>query len=197
MSGIRSFIAIELPDEIQIQLREVINKMKPKLPAVIRWTPPGNTHLTIKFLGEVSPLNLGILMKTLKLLSSKQTEFKVHIGKIGAFPSIKRPRVIWVGINASPALIDLQQSVEKETQKLGFPIEVRLFSPHLTLGRVDFHANPDTISRITEALFSLKDEQVGSFTVRHLTLFKSELTPEGAIYTPLLSASFTQNHEVK
>lgn len=197
MSGIRSFIAIEVPGEIQAQLNEIINQMKPKLTGAVRWTPPGNIHLTIKFLGDVSPLKLGILLETLKLLSLKQAEFIVHIGKIGAFPSIKRPRVIWIGVNASPALIDLQQSVENETQKLGYPNEDRLFSPHLTLGRVNLHANPDTISKITETLSSVKNDQVGSFTVRHLTLFKSELKPEGAIYAPLLSASFTQNHEVK
>lgn len=197
MTAIRSFIAIELPGEIQARLNRIINQMKPELTGAVRWTPPGNIHLTIKFLGDVSPSNLEILIRVLQSLSSKQAEFEIKIGKIGAFPSIKRPRVIWVGVEASSALKALQQTVENETKKLGYPTEDRPFSPHLTLGRVNHHAISEEISRITETLSSIQVDQIGSFTVRHLTLFKSELKPGGAVYTPLLTTSFRQNHEVK
>ncbi len=197
MTAIRSFIAIELPGEIQARLNEIINQMKPELTGAIRWAPPGNIHLTLKFLGDVSPSNLEILKRVLESLSSKQDEFEIQIAKIGAFPSVKRPRVVWVGVDAPPALKVLQQSVENEAKKLGYPAEERPFSPHLTLGRVNHHAVSEEISKVTEILSGIQVNQIGSFTVHHLTLFKSELKPGGSVYTPLLTASFRQKHEVK
>lgn len=197
MLATRTFIAIELPAETQAQLDEIISPMKSKLTGAVRWTPLGNIHVTLKFLGEVSPSNLETLKSMVKSLSSKQTEFEIQIGKIGAFPSIKRPRVIWVGVEMHSALNALQQSVENEIVKLGYPAEDRPFSPHLTLGRVNHHTTSGEIDKITKTLSSIQINKINPFTVNHLTLFKSELKPTGSVYTPLLIGAFRQNLEVK
>jgi RNA 2',3'-cyclic 3'-phosphodiesterase len=186
MNAIRSFIAIELPQAIQQKLDEIMTSLKSPRTSTVRWVPAHNIHLTIKFLGDVSPVNMETLMKMLKAEVSLQRAFSISIAGVGAFPTIHRPRVLWVGITAPPQLASLVRLVEGETEKLGYGTEERPFSPHLTLGRVSQNATPEQVHQVAEALVGLKVGELGTAEVRELLLFKSDLKPTGAEYTPLL-----------
>ena len=186
MHAIRSFIAIELPGPIQKQLDGIINQLKGPTTGAVRWVPVQNIHLTLKFLGDVSPANMEILMNMLRTESSRQKSFSISIGELGAFPSPRRPRVLWIGVSATPQLDALARLVESETRKLGYPPEARPFSPHLTLGRVSQSATPLQVRQMADTLAGKKVGHLGNAEVNEVVLFKSILTPKGAEYTALL-----------
>jgi 2'-5' RNA ligase len=186
MNAIRSFIAIELPGTIQQKLGEIIARLKSPRTGVVRWVPVQNIHLTVKFLGDVSPTNLDLLMKMLKAEVSRQPVFAYTVAGLGAFPSPRRPRVLWVGITAPPQLNALVHRIEAETIKLGYAPEERPFSPHLTLGRVSQNATPEQVSQVAEVLAGMNVGELGVAEVSSVVLFKSDLMPSGAEYTQML-----------
>ncbi|HEY9087085.1 MAG TPA: RNA 2',3'-cyclic phosphodiesterase, partial [Anaerolineaceae bacterium] len=101
--------------------------------------------------------------------------------------SIRRPRVIWVGVEAPPTLAAMQRAIETETVRLGYAAEDRPFSPHLTLGRVAHNASPDEVRKVADTLVSVKVGELGRATVDSVRLFRSDLQPGGAVYTPLFT----------
>jgi RNA 2',3'-cyclic 3'-phosphodiesterase len=186
MNAIRSFIAIELPAAIHQQLDGIIQQLKGPRTSAVRWVPAQNIHLTIKFMGDVSPSNMAMLMNMLKAEVSQQPAFTLSVGGLGAFPTPKRLRVLCIGIDSPPQLVGLVRLVEAETVKLGYLSEDRFFSPHLTLGRVSQNATPDQVRQVADALAGLHVGELGKAEVREVVLFKSELRPSGAEYAPLL-----------
>jgi 2'-5' RNA ligase len=193
MDAIRAFIAIELPQDMQTRLAELLHILKQAIPYSVRWVPPGNIHLTLKFLGESSPNNIALLSKNLPTITSRHHPFDFHIGGLGAFPNLRRPRVIWVGIQAPSMLGDLQRSIEREMQLLGYAPEERPFSPHLTLGRVNQNATPEEVHQISSALSKQSINDLGRVSVKEIILFRSELLPNGARYTPLVKAHLNKS----
>ncbi len=191
MTVIRAFIAIDLPISIQEKLAEILEFVKRSDTRVVRWVPASNIHLTIKFLGDVSRTNVEILTKILRSEVSRHRQFEIRVNGLGAFPSIRRPRVVWVGVEAPPTLLSLQRSIEAETVRLGYAPEERPFSPHLTLGRVAHNATPEEVRKVADALTALKVGELGCAVVDHVCLFRSDLQPGGAVYTPLFSTPLT------
>ena len=188
MAVIRSFIAIDLPKHIQDPLDRVIRDLQDRNPhTAVRWVPAHNIHLTLKFLGEVSSSNLEILTKILQTEVPRHRCFEILVGTLGAFPSIHRPRVIWIGVEAPPDLMSLQRSIETETTRLGYAPEERPFSAHLTLGRVSHNASPEEVRTIGEVLKECKVGMLGTSIVERVRVFRSDLEPGGAIYTPLFT----------
>jgi 2'-5' RNA ligase len=186
MAVIRSFIAIDLPKHIQDPIDRVIQDLQTQQPkAPVRWVPAHNIHLTLKFLGEVSSNNLEMLTKILQAEVPRHRCFEIRVGTLGAFPSIYRPRVIWIGVEAPTDLMALQRSIEGETTRLGYMAEERPFSAHLTLGRVSHNATPDEVRQIGESLKAYKVGLLGATSVERVRLFRSDLEPGGAVYTPL------------
>lgn len=186
MAVIRSFIAIELPKPIQDSLDRVIRDLQVKTTnPVVRWVPARNIHLTLKFFGEVSSSNMEILIKILQTEVTRHKCFEVHIRGLGAFPSIHRPRVIWVGVEAPCDLMTLQRSIESETIRLGYTEEERPFSAHLTLGRISHNATPTEVREVGLALAEAQVGSIGVTMVDQVKLFRSDLEPGGAVYTPL------------
>lgn len=185
---IRSFIAIELPDSIQNHLRQVIAALKAAGRLPVRWLPVENIHLTLKFLGDVEAGKLKLLADELNRLAGLQAPFDLTIGGMGAFPSARRPRVVWVGIQAPPVLAELAQQMEHLGMKFGIEPEDRPFSPHLTIGRVQQHAAVEALQVVTEQLTKMKVGDLGIVSVESVCLFRSELRPSGAIYTLLKRA---------
>jgi 2'-5' RNA ligase len=189
MNVIRAFIAISLSPEIYRSLDQVMLHLQERLPdAPVRWVVVKNIHLTIKFLGEVSISNLELLTKILHAEASHHQPFEISVGDLGAYPSIKRPRVIWVGVEAPPELHALQRGIETETTRLGYVRENRGFSPHLTLGRVSRSANSLDIRRISDILGNCKVGYLGAARVQGVNLYRSDLQPSGAVYTEIFSA---------
>ncbi len=189
MNVIRAFVAIHLSPEIIHNLEQVLQDLQGRWPeAPVRWVPAHNIHLTIKFLGDVSVANLPLLTRTLQAEAARHAPFEVSVGKLGAFPSTRRPRVIWVGVEAPPGLYALQQGVEAELARLGYAAEERDFSPHLTLGRVGRNAGSDDLPRLSALLTSVKVGFLGATRVQSVQFFRSDLQPSGAVYTALFSA---------
>jgi 2'-5' RNA ligase len=196
MSLVRVFIAVEIPPDIRQAIEENTARLRSLLDAnLVRWTPTSNIHLTLKFLGDVSPATIEMLAQMLAQEASQYTGFEMQFGGLGTFPSPRRPRVIWIGIQAPAALEALRRGIETATAKMGYPTENRPFSPHLTIGRVKQTAGPADAQKIRVALEGTKIGALGTGKVQAVHLFKSDLQPSGSVYTRLFSAPL-KNYEV-
>lgn len=181
---LRSFIAIKIPTEIQTTiLRETANLRQFLKKPLIRWVPQENIHLTLKFLGDVSPANLENLAHHLTPELNRLPTFDIQVSGMGAFPNPRRPRVLWVGMEAPKELATVAQIVESVAARLGFARETRPFSPHLTIGRVNQHASGNDLQQIRLGLEETKVGPLGTTTVTGIELFHSDLRPSGAVYT--------------
>ena len=189
MDAVRAFIAIEMPEAVRLRLGEITRQVQARAGEdarrAVRWVPASNMHLTLRFLGEVSTANVQSLARMLQTEAEKHSGFEITIGELGAFPNMRRPRVIWVGSEAPGELSALQKAIEVETRKLGYPAEERPFSPHLTLGRISQTARPDEITQVARALGEVKIGEVSRVRVDRVHLFRSDLRPSGAVYTSL------------
>lgn len=193
MNVIRAFIAISLSDEVHRGLEQVLQDIKGRLPAgVVRWVPGKNIHLTIKFLGDVSLASQEMLTTMLRTEAARHLPFEFSVGGLGAFPTPRRPRVIWVGVQAPSELASLQRGVESEMARLGYEPEERPFSPHLTLGRVTRNADPADLQRLSSVLETYKVGFLGVTRVQAIHLFRSDLQTGGAVYTRLYSAPLSE-----
>jgi 2'-5' RNA ligase len=189
MSAIRAFIAIALPRIVQLKLDEVAHSLKNERTQAVRWVPGKNIHLTLKFLGEVENKKIEAISQVIQVECLRFNPFELSTGGIGTFPNLRRPRVIWVGVQAPPVLSELANAIDQGTQLLGFPGEERAFSPHLTLGRVSQNASPLEVQSIAQVLSAARVGELGSFTISQVTLFRSDLQPSGAVYLPLFTSS--------
>ena len=193
MDAIRAFIAIELQPMLRAALDEVTQNIQEACVVsggeaarkAVRWVSASNIHLTLKFLGEISTANVESLARMLKAEAARHAPFHVEVTGLGAFPNVRRPRVIWVGSEAPPNLALLQRAIEAETRALGYPAEDRPFSPHLTLGRISQNATPRDASAVAQALGKIEIRHLGCIPVEKVHLFQSDLRPNGAVYTSL------------
>jgi RNA 2',3'-cyclic 3'-phosphodiesterase len=195
MSTIRLFIAIELPAEIQEQLDQVSRQLKQRLQMLpsnaVRWVAAKNIHLTLKFLGEVSVSNLDMLQEALLAEAAGHKPLEFSVGGLGGFPSLQRPRVVWVGVEAPAELGAVQVGLDHRLARLGYAPEERPFSPHLTLGRVGRGISTQDQRQLGEVLQASHVGFLGAAPARAVKLFKSDLKPGGAVYTCLVTAPFT------
>ena len=179
---IRTFLAIELPEEIKVQIGNIQNRLKATVKGV-RWTRPEGIHLTLKFFGNVSENDIANISRIVERNTVDVRPLTLNVPTVGAFPNFKRPRVLWLGISGSvERLSDLQKEIENDLESTGFQRENRAFRAHLTLGRVK---SPKDVKGLSEIIKSEESYDAGSFKAYGLTLFKSDLTPQGAIYTKL------------
>jgi len=189
MSLLRTFIAIEIPQNIHTAIDRQTAALKAALgSSLVRWVPTENIHLTLKFLGEVSPANVEMLAQMLTMEASQQQPFEMRFEGLGAYPNFRHPRVLWIGIQAPAGLEGLQHGIEAASARLGYAGENRTFSPHLTIGRVRQTVQGEAMQTIRAALEGTQVGALGTAQVTNLTLFKSELKPTGAVYTRLFSA---------
>ena len=189
MSLLRAFIAVEIPSEIHQAIENKTASIQAALnPSLVRWVPSSNVHLTLKFLGDVSPANLELLSQMFSVEVGQHQAFEMTFGGLGAFPNPKRPRVIWIGIQAPAGLEALQHGIEAATATLGYPVEKRPFSPHLTIGRIKQNVSSTGMQKIRAALEETQVGSLGTMRVAAVHLFKSDLKPSGAVYTRLFSA---------
>ncbi len=189
MSLLRAFIAVEIPPEIHQAIETQTAPIRAALDdSLVRWVPAGNIHLTLKFLGDVSPNNLDLLEQMLGAEVRQHQAFEIEFEGLGAFPNPKRPRVIWIGIQAPAGLEALQHGIEAATATIGYPGEERPFSPHLTVGRVKQNIGSTGLQKIRAVLEGAQIGALGTARVSAVHLFKSDLKPTGAVYTRLFSA---------
>lgn len=194
MSLTRAFVALEMPEPMQRELHKLalpIQRQMKDLP--LRWVQIPNIHLTLKFLGPVSPEQIAQIGPRLQALAAQTPPLPVHIAAVGAFPNAVQPRVLWAGLETPPELHDLQASLERELVALGFPAEPHPFRPHLTLARVRREHRPANIKRISEMLAEAKVNPPQSIALDSLALFSSDLKPGGSVYTPLVRSALVGN----
>lgn len=188
MSMLRLFIAVEIPGELQQRVYKETSILRQELDMLVRWVPVEHMHLTLKFLGDVSPSNVEFLMQMLRNEAEAVPCFNIQLTGLGSFPSLRRPRVLYVGIRAPAALEALQRGIESASRRLGYESEERPFSAHLTLGRVKQNATATDQQKIRRAIESTQVDLPGTARVDSMHLFKSELKPSGSVYTRLYSA---------
>jgi len=179
---IRSFLAIEIPGIILKKIEEVQEDLKSSR-ADVRWVNPEKVHLTLKFFGSVDESRIESIVKSAEGPMRNTSPFSLKVRGVGAFPHLKNPRVIWVGlVDGNEVLAVFQKQLEEELEKIGFEKEERAFHPHLTLGRMKSSKGR---AELVERMERYKEEEFGDFKAERVVLFKSELKPTGPIYTPL------------
>jgi 2'-5' RNA ligase len=190
MDAIRAFIAIELPEAILAGLDNIEARLKPQMPRdTIRWVKADSVHLTLKFLGQVPSDQLELIALTLRSAVGAHAPFALEVKGAGCFPNVHRPRVIWVGVHESEhRLHGLQRTVENAIAPLGYPTEIRDFTPHLTLGRVARDVRQIDQKKIGEVVQAAEIGSLGSWDVKQVALIRSDLKPSGAEYTVLVQA---------
>lgn len=175
----RAFVAIDVScgPELEGAIAELGTFGKALKPV-----PPENVHITLKFLGEVSDGSVPAIEGVMRLAVKGVSPFEVRLVDIGVFPNERRPRVVWVGLTGSERLARIASALEAGLEPLGFPMEKRPFSAHLTLARVREGFRPDLAGYIEKH----RGRDFGSFTVEGIKLKKSVLTPSGPIYSNVL-----------
>jgi 2'-5' RNA ligase len=188
MSLLRAFIAVEIPAEVQQNVQRQTAAFRREIDSLVRWVPAHNMHLTLKFLGDVSSKNVEFLIQMLRNEAEEIACFNIHLAGLGSFPNPRRPRLIYIGIQAPAALAALQRGIESASRRLGYESEERPFSAHLTLGRVKQKLSAADELKIRRALEGIQVDVQGTARVDSVHLYKSELNPGGSIYTRLYSA---------
>ncbi len=180
----RLFIALNLPKKERQRIYRAVRPMRDEaLP--VRWLDLDTFHLTLKFLGEVRREDIPVVEEAMQRVAQSTKPFSAKVGGFGAFPTIRRPRVLWVGVEACPELRCLKQDLEWTLGACGFEAETRAFHPHITLGRAR-DARAGAFRGLDSLMASLDFE--GTMNVRSLELMRSHLSPEGARYSVLSSA---------
>jgi 2'-5' RNA ligase len=172
----RAFIACEISHR---GIKEVIEEIR-KSDANIKFVEPENTHVTLKFLGEIQEEMGRHVGEALEHACSSPSPMEAGLSGVGVFPNLHYMKVIWIGINC-PEMEKLQKKLDDALSKLGFKKE-KGFKPHLTIGRVKSAKNKQQLST---ALKNLKDVEIGSVKIEAVKLKKSDLTPKGPIYTDI------------
>lgn len=185
MTKLRLFVAVEISEDARRAVKALVSEYV-TLASGIRWVRPVSLHLTLKFLGEVEDHRVPELKIALENSTNGLSPFQYVLSGLGAFPDFRRARVLWVGVqDTSGLLIRLQENVERQFARIGFPREKREFHPHLTIARVK------DSRKIAPVVAKFQDQEFGSYQVKvdRVLLMKSDLQPTGAKYTPLHSAT--------
>ena len=189
MEQVRSFIAIELPDELKLELSQLVAQLKSDEQSWVKWVDPYNIHLTLKFLGNVAVDMLDDITGAIEKAAQGIAPFHLEVKELGVFPNLRRVQVAWVGISGEvDKLAQLQQHIESNLAPLGFAPESRPFVPHLTLARLRDQALLAERQRFGQLITGTKFEAANAIKVNALSLMRSQLTREGAIYSRISSA---------
>lgn len=183
----RLFVAMPVADPARGQILKLLSQLR-SAGWPVRWVHDEGLHMTLKFFGEVGAERLDVIAEALSFAAGGAGALALQLGDLGAFPSRSRPRVLWVGVNAPPALELLQDRIERGSEAIGFPPEGAPFQPHITLGRV----------REGQRLpvGGLEEHATGfdrvPFVGQELVLYESVLTTGGPRYESRLTLDFVR-----
>ena len=185
-AALRLFVAIPIPEAVRSELAGVQNELRPlAAPRDVRWTPPAQLHLTLKFLGSVPEERLDTVKKSLAGACAGASPFWLRAQGIGFFPGLRATRVIWAGFHDDlNALPGLQSKVEESLAPFAENVRSEKFLPHATLGRFQKYRLYKTEKLLPRAL-AFADRVFGEWQVEGVSLFRSELSPEGARHSLL------------
>ena len=189
---LRTFVAVEVPQEAKNSMGKLAESLRQRGMDSVRWVRPQGIHLTLKFLGNVEPSQVGNLLKAIRNAASDARAFALNLAEPGVFPNPRNTRVVWVGLGGNlEALGTLQKGLESHIKSLGFPPEARAFTPHLTLGRIHGTPPPQELATLAQALKEEGNGPEATWRVKKIHLIQSTLTPQGAIYTTLGTESLS------
>lgn len=192
--ALRTFIAIELPpavkQQVQAQQRHLRQALdQAELGNLWRWTHADNLHLTLRFLGDTREDQRRTLEAALAAIAAAAARFHLRVQKLGAFPNLRKPNIIWLDFGGDLPLLDpLQAHIERAAQAAGFAAEARAFAPHLTIARAQKSAAPAALARAGELLraeASAPPAAPAPFLVDQIHLIRSDLRPSGPVYRSL------------
>lgn len=182
---IRSFIAVSIPEQIKSEIGRFQEHLK-RTGADVKWVRPESMHITLRFLGNLSPEEIELAGEAVCVVAEKFSPVQVEIKGFGSFPERKRPRVIWAGLTrGEDELKEIFQSLEQELISRGLGEADRGFAGHLTIGRVK---TGKKLEYLLEYLNKESERSFGIFEAKTICLFQSQLKPQGAIYTALRQA---------
>ncbi len=185
----RLFAAINLPVNVVDGLRQEQARLT-KFAEHLRFVDVSGLHMTLCFVGEVEPQDVEVLEHGIRAALAGESPFMLALGEGGSFPRPDDARVVWVGVDGElRRLSNLQNLVADEIRTLGYRIDRRPFSPHVTLARVSRNASRDERRSIAESAVELTCYGLGSFEVRSVELMESILGPEGATYSTVAQIS--------
>jgi len=176
----RLFLAVFPPRATQTLAGGVIEKLR--MPGDrVSWVAPQNLHYTMRFIGEVGADGARRIEEAAREAAASQTRFGAALGPPGAFPTAKRARVLWLGVNqGNEPFAKLAHALESALERRGFQPEGRDFTAHLTLGRVR-EPGRDWTAELTQA--SAPEGADARFGVEAIDVVESQLTKEGSVYT--------------
>ena len=181
----RLFIALEIPADVKENLAALLGSLR-AISREPKWVRPENLHVTLKFLGEVADAKVSSVRTALAEIRSERP-VSLEFRGLGFFPTAKRPRVFWAGMEASANLKKLAADIEAAMEKCGIPRESREFSPHLTLARFDQPGLPD---KLRNAISENAQREFGKLQTNEFHLVQSKLKPTGAEYTTVARFAF-------
>jgi len=188
MEQVRSFIAIELPDELKLGLAQLEAQLKMSKQPWVKWVDPYSIHLTLKFLGSIAVDRISEITSAMEEAIQGISPFCLEVKDLGVFPNLRRVQVVWVGISGeADKLSQLQQHLESNLARLGFAPETRPFTPHLTLARLRNRASLDERQSFGQLIATTRFEAAYTIKVDAINLMRSQLTREGAIYSRISS----------
>jgi len=183
MDTLRAFIAIEMPGLVADAVRRSQQALQ-KDGIRLRWVRPENVHLTLRFLGDISAATIQAVREAMERSVFGRQPFFLRLSGIGVFPGLKHPKVIWLGLQGQVDLLDdLYRNLSAFLAEQGIPRAERPFKGHLTIGRAKGRLDSENLEAVLlrQAAFETDD-----FAADSICLFKSDLTPGGAVYTPLV-----------
>ena len=186
----RLFISINLTPELLATLTDLQNQLKRQLASQpLRWARPEGIHLTLKFLGDTETDRIEAIVRALGQTVEPHQPFELGIGGLGCFPNQRKPRVLWVGVqDPDEQLRRLTAGVDDAMAGLGWKRENRPYTGHLTLARVKKYANNQDKQALSELLSSVDvEDRLGVLPVQTIHLMRSQLRPDGAVYTSLIT----------
>lgn len=179
---IRTFIAAKINSKILNDISKAQEYFK-RTSCDAKWVKTINMHLTLKFLGNLDQKEVDTVIKKLELITKDTRSIQTKLTRIGAFPNIERPRVIWAGLeDTTNEITDLAEKIEDILGKTGFKKEEHLFKPHITIGRIRSQKN---ISELSEKIKNYSFSQNIDQQISEIKFIKSDLTPDGPIYEDL------------
>ena len=191
----RLFIAVNLPPHLQALVLTKIKILKASVSnhKDIRWVTPESLHITLKFLGNTEYAYINDIKDSIKTVAGANIRFSVMLNQVGMFASRGKPRVIWIGLkDQAKQLRKLHHELDETLAKLGFKPENRDFKPHLTIGRVrdslSNHGQHEITNLVRVNKTIIENEQWDCDTI---ALMKSDLKPQGPVYTPLFRANLS------
>lgn len=185
---VRAFVAVKLPDEVIEFLRQVQSGLKKEGLDIkdVKWVRPENIHLTLKFLGDIKSSEIDAIGSAIKAAAAPFPPLALSASGLGAFPGVKRPRVLWSGVGGDlEALSSLHARLDEALSTVGIEKETKKFKGHLTLARIKGRVKPEII---IDAVSRYGNKASPVFTAESLYLIKSDLKPSGPLYTDLLCA---------